>query len=75
LLEGAQALGANQPAAVAAQHAAYLAKQLRDWRAGARTNGVEMPAIAAKLSDQDIAALATFLASQPRPPAQREAGR
>ena len=58
-----------------AQHAAYLAKQLRDWRAGARTNGAEMPAIAAKLSDQDIAALATFLASQPRPPAQRETGR
>jgi cytochrome c553 len=58
-----------------AQHTAYLAKQLRDWRAGARTNGAEMPPIAAKLSDQDIAALAMFLASQPRPPAQREAGR
>jgi len=49
------------------QHAAYLAKQLQDWRAGARTNDAgEMPAIAAKLSDHDIAALATFLASQPR---------
>jgi cytochrome c553 len=58
-----------------AQHAAYLTKQLRDWRAGARTNGVEMPRIAAKLSDGDIAALATFLASQPRPPAQPEARR
>jgi cytochrome c553 len=58
-----------------AQHAAYLTKQLRDWRAGARTNGVEMPPIAAKLSDGDIAALATFLASQPRPPAQPEARR
>jgi cytochrome c553 len=52
-----------------AQHAAYLAKQLRDWRSGARTNDVSqtMPAIAAKLSEQDISALATFLASQPRP--------
>jgi cytochrome c553 len=51
-----------------AQHAAYLAKQLRDWRSGERRNDVSasMPAIAARLSDQDIAALATFLASQPR---------
>lgn len=51
-----------------AQHAAYLAKQLRDWRSGARKNDVSqvMPAIAAKLSEQDISALATFLASQPR---------
>jgi cytochrome c553 len=53
-----------------AQHAAYLAKQLRDWRSGARTNDESrtMPAIAAKLSEQDISALAAFLASQPRPP-------
>jgi cytochrome c553 len=51
-----------------AQHAAYLAKQLRDWRSGERNNDSSqtMPAIAAKLSDRDIAALATFLASQPR---------
>ena len=51
-----------------AQHAAYLAKQLRDWRAGERRNDLSqsMPAIGAKLSDQDISALATFLASQPR---------
>ena len=53
-----------------AQHAAYLAKQLRDWRAGERANDTTqtMPAIAAKLSDRDIAALAAFLASQPRAP-------
>jgi cytochrome c553 len=52
-----------------AQHAAYLAKQLRDWRSGARQNDSSrtMPAIAAKLSDLDISALATFLASQARP--------
>jgi cytochrome c553 len=51
-----------------AQHAGYLAKQLRDWRSGERRNDVSktMPTIAAKLTDRDIAALAAFLASQPR---------
>jgi len=51
-----------------AQHAAYLEKQLHDWRSGARHNdgSQTMPAIAAKLTDRDIAALAAFLASQPR---------
>src|SRR5215470_2425418 len=51
-----------------AQHAAYLAKQLGDWRSGERQNDLSqiMPAVAAKLSDRDISALATFLASQPR---------
>ena len=51
-----------------AQHAAYLEKQLRDWRSGARQNdlGRTMPTIAAKLTDRDIAGLAAFLASQPR---------
>lgn len=51
-----------------AQHAGYLAKQLRDWRSGERRNDVSktMPAIAAKLTDRDITALGTFLASQPR---------
>jgi cytochrome c553 len=54
-----------------AQHAAYLAKQLRDWRSGERANDESqtMPAIAATLSDADISALAMFLASQPRPQA------
>jgi cytochrome c553 len=51
-----------------AQHAAYLAKQLSDWRSGERRNDLSqtMPGVAAKLSDRDISALATFLASQPR---------
>ncbi len=51
-----------------AQHAAYLEKQLQDWRSGARNNdpGRFMPEIARKLTDHDIAALAVFLASQPR---------
>jgi len=58
-----------------AQHTAYLAKQLRDWRSGERHNDPTqaMPAIAAKLSDRDISALATFLASQPRLPPSGEA--
>jgi cytochrome c553 len=59
-----------------AQHAAYLAKQLGDWRSGERHNDLSqtMPAIAAKLSDRDISALAAFLASQPRIRSTGEAG-
>jgi cytochrome c553 len=55
-----------------AQHSAYLAKQLRDWRSGARTNDPShaMPALAAKLSEEDISALAAFLASAPRQSAE-----
>src|SRR5262249_55873570 len=51
-----------------AQHAAYLAKQRSDWGWGERRNDLSqtMPAVAVKLSDWDISALATFLASQPR---------
>jgi cytochrome c553 len=60
------AAGHPQGPFLSAQHAAYLVKQLRDWRAGVRTNAEQMPAIAAKLSDQDIDALATFLATTPR---------
>jgi cytochrome c553 len=60
------AAGLPQGPFLSAQHRAYLAKQLRDWRAGARANNDQMPAIAAKLSDQDIDALATFLATEPR---------
>jgi cytochrome c553 len=60
-----------------AQHAAYLAKQLRDWRLGERTNDESqtMPAIAAKLSEEDIAAIAAFLASQPRSRSETEAAK
>jgi cytochrome c553 len=58
-----------------AQHTAYLAKQLRDWRSGERHNDPTqtMPAIAAKLSDQDISGLATFLSTQPRLPPNGDA--
>ena len=62
--------GSERPDAplLKAQHAAYLAKQLSDWRSGERRNDLSqiMPAVAVKLSDRDISALATFLASQPR---------
>jgi cytochrome c553 len=63
------ASGTDDAPLLQAQHADYLAKQLRDWRSGARQNDVKgmMPPIAAKLSDRDIDALAAFLASQPRP--------
>jgi cytochrome c553 len=62
------AQGKPQGPHLKAQHAAYLVKQLRDWRSGGRNNDVSrtMPALAAKLSDADISALAAFLASQPR---------
>ena len=65
--DGAQAERPDVPL-LKAQHAAYLVKELRDWRSGERQNDPSqaMPAIAAKLSDDDISALATFLASQPR---------
>jgi cytochrome c553 len=58
----------NDAPLLKAQHAAYLEKQLQDWRSGARNNDPSwsMPEIARKLSDRDIAALAWFLASQPR---------
>ena len=59
-----------------AQHAAYLAKQLHDWQSGQRQNDLSqtMQGIAAKLSERDISALATFLASQPRLRSNGEAG-
>jgi cytochrome c553 len=53
-----------------AQHEDYLARQLRDFRSGARTNdpGRAMQRAAARLSDGDIAALARFLAASTREP-------
>jgi cytochrome c553 len=53
---------------LAAQHEDYLARQLRDFRSGARTNdpGRAMQRIASRLSDADIAALARYLAASPR---------
>ena len=60
--------GAGNPAAkypaVAGQHAAYTAKQLRDYRSGTRdTDGVTrmMRDIAATLNDEDIEALSAYI--------------
>lgn len=47
------------------QHAAYIEKQLKDFRAGNRTNDGDtqtMRAVAANLSDAEIAALANYIA-------------
>jgi cytochrome c553 len=52
-----------------AQHEGYLAKQLRDFRAGDRANdaGGRMRTIAAALSDDEIEAVAGYAASLERP--------
>jgi cytochrome c553 len=68
------AAGLPQGPFLSAQHRAYLAKQMHDWRSGARANSEHMPAIVAKLSDQDIDALATFLAAKARARTNTAAG-
>lgn len=51
---------------LAGQHAKYSAKQLTEFRDGIRKNAVMAP-MAAGLSDEDIADLAAFYASLPKP--------
>jgi cytochrome c553 len=48
---------------LAGQHASYLAQALSDYRSGARTNPI-MAGMASNLSNQDIADLAAWFASQ-----------
>ncbi len=51
-----------------AQHASYLAKQMRDFRDGARTveaDGQKLKQLA-ELSDSDIVSVAHYLSAQPR---------
>ena len=48
---------------LAGQHASYLAQTLIDYRSGARTNPV-MAGLSSNLSNQDIADLAAWYASQ-----------
>jgi cytochrome c553 len=48
---------------IAGQHAAYLEKQLHEYKSGTRVNAT-MNAMAAPLSDQDIADLAAYFESQ-----------
>lgn len=50
---------------LAGQHAAYIAKQLADFKSGARTDMMMAP-MAANLSEQDMADLGAFFASQKR---------
>ncbi|WP_417672021.1 c-type cytochrome [Roseibium sp.] len=52
-----------------AQHEAYLSKQLSDFKGGERDNDPDgvMRAVAISLSEYEIAALAAYLAAQPRP--------
>jgi cytochrome c553 len=47
---------------IAGQHADYTAAQLTAFRAGTRTNNSQMSAIAARLSDAEIKALADYAA-------------
>lgn len=49
---------------LAGQHAAYLEQVMKDYKSGARANAT-MKAMVPALSDQDIADLAAFYASQP----------
>lgn len=52
---------------IAGQHAGYIEAQLRAWQAGERTNDPQdlMGTIARRLSDDDIRAVAAWLATQP----------
>lgn len=62
--EGGNApIDANTPK-LAGQHEDYLAKVLRDYRSGARSNAI-MGAQAATLKDRDIDDLSAYFASQP----------
>jgi len=51
---------------LAGQHAAYLTAAMAEWKSGARKTDPsgQMPTIAARLGDQDVAALAAFYAAQ-----------
>jgi cytochrome c553 len=46
------------------QHAEYIVAALKEYQSGAREHGT-MHAVAASLSDQDMADLAAYFASQP----------
>ena len=50
---------------LAGQHAVYIAKQLADFKSGARTDMMMAP-MAASLSEQDMADLAAYFSSQKR---------
>lgn len=62
-----QGVGATFPA-LAGQHASYLSQQLQAWKTGERHNDANnlMLAIAARLSDEQIQAVAAYLSQQPQ---------
>jgi cytochrome c553 len=67
--------GAGEPPAypyLAGQHASYLVNALNQWKSGQRRNdpGGQMRAVASRLSDADIAAVAAYYANM-RPPSRR----
>lgn len=47
---------------LAGQHKAYLIKQLKDFRSGMRSNETRMRAIARRLTEQEMAAVAEYIA-------------
>ncbi|OUR63077.1 cytochrome c4 [Colwellia sp. 39_35_sub15_T18] len=57
---------------LAGQHAAYITKQLADFKSGARSDMMMAP-MAANLSEQDMADLAAYFASQKRASERTEA--
>jgi cytochrome c553 len=60
--------------ALAGQHAGYLTAAMAEWKTGARKTDPSglMPAIAKKLDERDVAALAAYYAAQPpQAPAKR----
>jgi cytochrome c553 len=59
--------GAGAAPWLEAQHADYLAKELRDFKSGARANDPTMTEMARRLSDADIDRLAAYLAATRRP--------
>ena len=61
--EDGKGIAPNYPV-IAGQHADYLARSLRQYRNGERTN-VIMAGFAANLTDQDIEDLAAWFASLP----------
>ena len=65
--------GAGEPPVMpplAGQHESYLLAALKEWKSGSRKTDPsgQMPAIASRLDDADMAALAAWYASQPVPP-------
>lgn len=55
---------------IAGQHAGYIEAQIKAWKAGQRSNDPNdlMKVVADRLSDEDIHAVAAYLASQPANP-------